>query len=69
LAPAGAAGAAAAGEGRFPLLPVFADVADEHPAARAGVGAKALERGVVPLHGLVTIPCRCVRAGCTRLLR
>jgi hypothetical protein len=48
-------GAAAAGVGRFPLLAVFVDVADVHPAARAGVGARALETGVVRLPAVVTI--------------
>ena len=65
--PRGAIGAAAASVGRLPLLAVFVDVADEHPALYAGVGAQALETGVVCLYGVVVILGRWVRAGCARL--
>jgi hypothetical protein len=51
----GAIGAAVASVGRFPLLAVFVDVADEHPAVYAGVGARALQAGIVSPDGVVEI--------------
>ncbi len=54
--------------GRFPLLSVFIDVADEHPAVYAGVGTHALEGGVVSIYCVVVILSRGARAGCVRLL-
>src|SRR5829696_1172957 len=68
LPPTRAISAASASVGGFPLLVVFVDVADEHPAAHAGVRAQALETRVVRLYGVVTILGRWARAGCARLL-
>jgi hypothetical protein len=55
----------AAAVGGFPLLAVLVYVADEHPAAYAGVGA--LQAGVVGLYGVVMILGGWVRVGCARL--
>jgi len=41
--------------GRFPLLAVFIDVADEHPAVYAGVGTQALEASIVRLYVVLMI--------------
>ena len=51
----GAIGAAVASVGRFPLLAVFVDVADEHPAVYAGVRARALQAGIVSPDGVAEI--------------
>jgi hypothetical protein len=45
----------AAAVGGFPLLAVLVYVADEHPAAYAGVGAQALKASVVSFYGVVVI--------------
>jgi DNA-binding XRE family transcriptional regulator len=49
------------------LLAVIVNVADEHPAFYAGVGAQALETGVVRLQDLIAILRRWAYAGCARL--
>ena len=59
--------APAAGVGRFSLLAILVYVADEDPAVCAGVGAQALETGVVRLYSVVVILSGWVRVGCARL--
>src|SRR5215203_4885209 len=53
--------------GGYSLLAVFVYVADEHPTTHAGVGAKALQAGVVRLYSVVVIVSGWVRLGCARL--
>jgi hypothetical protein len=47
--------AAAAAVGGFSHLAVLINVADEYLAAHAGVGAQALEAGVMGLYGVVIV--------------
>src|SRR5215203_6857227 len=60
--------AAKAPVGCFPLLSALVHVANEHPAARAGVGPQAIEAGVVRLYCVVVILGGWICAGCARLL-
>src|SRR5215203_4540764 len=60
--------AAKAPVGCFPLLSALVHVADEHPAACAGVGPQAIEAGVVRLYSVVVILGGWVHVGCARLL-
>jgi hypothetical protein len=59
--------AAAAGVGGFSLLAVLVYVTDEYPTTHAGVGAQALEAGVVRFYSVPVILGGWVRMGCARL--
>src|SRR5688500_9091532 len=49
------------------VVPGLDNAAKEHPAVHAGVGAQAVETGVVCLYGVVVILSRWVDVGCARL--
>jgi hypothetical protein len=59
--------AAATAVGGFSLFAVLVYVADEYPAAYAGMGTQALQTGVVRLYSVVVILGGWVRVGCARL--
>ena len=61
------ASATAAPVGRFPLLTVLVNVANEYTAIYARVGAQALEAGVVRLYSVVVLLGGWVRVVCARL--